>query len=82
MPHIPVGRNEKGVALSDHELAKRAAPGGRLPMPPSTTKPDPRGEPRHTPIGDASPAAFAAAQERHETRVKADLVAKRQREGR
>ncbi|HZZ22896.1 MAG TPA: hypothetical protein VFE60_10140 [Roseiarcus sp.] len=65
--------------LSPEEFAKRAAPGGRLPI--KGAKNTVAGDARYTPIGDATPAAIAAAQERHETRAKPDLVAKRQREG-
>ena len=35
-----------------------------------------------TPIGDASPAAIAAAKERHDAKHKPELAARRQREGR
>ena len=65
--------------LSAEEVAKRLAPGGRLPI--SGAKSTVAGDAKWTPIGDASPAAIAAAQERHNTRAKPDLVAKRQREG-
>ena len=65
--------------LPPEELAKRAAPGGRLPQ---GAKANPYGDAKWTPIGDASPAAIAAAKERHETRAKPDLAAKRQSEGR
>ena len=64
--------------LSDEEFAKRAAPGGRLPL--KGAKNTVAGG-DWTPIGEASPAAIAAAQERHETRAKPALVAKRQRGG-
>jgi hypothetical protein len=80
MPHIPVGRTEKGVALSDHEIAARIAAGGRLPL--KTAHNTVAGDAKYTPIGDGSPAAMAAAQERHEARHKPALAAKRQREGR
>jgi hypothetical protein len=69
---------KSSIVLSDSEFAKRAAPGGRMPI---------RGAKSNayggdwTPIGDASPAAQAAAQERHETREKPDLAAKRARGG-
>lgn len=69
---------QPGVAPRDHELLKRAAPGGRMPIKGANTV---TGDAKYTPIGDGSPAAFAAAQERHETRAKPDLVATRQREG-
>jgi hypothetical protein len=71
-------RVENGYALHDHEIAARAAPGGRLPIR-SAGKADPRGEPGHTVISDGSPAAIAAAQERYDVKHKPDLVAKRQR---
>jgi hypothetical protein len=67
------------IVLSDHEFAKRAAPGGRLPVKGATN--NAYGDAKYTPIGDASPAAVAAAQERHEARAKAALVAKRERAG-
>jgi hypothetical protein len=65
--------------LPDEEFAKRAAPGGRLPL--KGAKNTVAGDAKWTPIGDATPAAIAAAQERHVTRAKPDLVAKRQRKG-
>jgi hypothetical protein len=65
--------------LSDEEFAKRAAPGGRLPI--KGAKNTVGGDAAYTPIGDASPAARAAAAERQQARHQPDLVAKRQREG-
>ena len=65
--------------LSPEEFAKRAAPGGRLPI--KGAKNTVADDAKYTSIGDATPAAIAAAQERHETRAKPDLVAKRQRGG-
>jgi hypothetical protein len=80
MVFIPVtSRVEKGHALSDHEIQKRMAPGGRLPV--KGAKSDARGEPAYANISDASPAAIAAAQERHETRAKPELVARRLKAG-
>ena len=64
--------------LSPEEFAKRAAPSGRLPIAGAKNTVAGAG---WTPIGDATPPAIAAAQERHETRAKPALVAKRQREG-
>jgi hypothetical protein len=66
--------------LPAEEFVKRAAPGGRMPL--ATAKNTASGDAGWTSIGDGSPAAIAAAQERHETRAKPDLVAKRQRGGR
>ena len=74
-----VVKTEKGVGLHDHEIANRLAPGGRMPI--KGAKNTVAGEPRYTPIGDATPAAIAAAQERHETRAKPALVAKRAARG-
>jgi hypothetical protein len=74
-----VVKTEKGFGLHDHEIAKRAAPGGRLPVKGAKSTAD-RSAP-WTPIGDGSPAAIAAANERHDARAKSDLVAKRQRGG-
>jgi hypothetical protein len=65
--------------LSPEEFAKRAAPGGRLPV--KGAKNTVAGDAKWTPIGDATPAAIAASQERHDARAKPHLVAKRQREG-
>jgi hypothetical protein len=65
--------------LSPEEFAKRAAPGGRLPI--KGAKANPSGDAGWTPIGDASPAAQAAAAEREQARSRPDLVAKRQRGG-
>jgi hypothetical protein len=64
--------------LSDEEFARRAAPGGRLPI--KGAKSNASGG-EWVNIGDASPAAIAAAQERHETRAKPDLGAKRAAKG-
>ena len=72
-------KTEQGLGLRDHEIANRAAPGGRLPI--KGAKSNPSGDAGWTPIGDASPAAQAAAAERHQVRAKPDLVAKRQRGG-
>ena len=74
-----VVKTEKGLALRDHEIAARAAPGGRLPVAPTKSTAD-RSAP-WTPIGDGSPAAQAAAAERHDVKHKPDLAAKRQRGG-
>jgi hypothetical protein len=56
-----VVKTEKGLALKDHEIANRAAPGGRLPVKGAKSTAD-RSAP-WTQIGDGSPAAIAAAQE-------------------
>ncbi len=66
--------------LPDEEFAKRAAPGGRMPVKGAKAKAS--GDPKWTPIGASTPAAIAAAQERQETLHKPDLVARRLREGR
>ena len=65
----------KLVPLSDEEFGKRAAPGGRLPL--KGAKSNPSGDAGWTQIGDASPAAHAAAAERQQVRARPDLVAKR-----
>jgi hypothetical protein len=65
--------------LPPEEFAKRAAPGGRLPI--KGAKNTVAGDAGWTPIGDGSPAAIAAAQERHETRAKPALVARRAAKG-
>jgi hypothetical protein len=64
----------KMVSLSPEEIAKRSAPGGRLPL--ASAKSSPNGGPWVN-IGDATPAAVAAKAERVETRAKPALVAKR-----
>jgi hypothetical protein len=70
---------EPGRSLHDEEIAKRAAPGGRLPVKGATNTVG--GDEAWTQIGDASPAAVAAAAERHDVRHRPDLVAKRARGG-
>jgi hypothetical protein len=65
--------------LSPEEFAKRAAPGGHLPI--KGAKANPHGDAAYTQIGDASPAAQAAAAELQQARSRPDLVAKRQRKG-
>lgn len=65
--------------LTDHEIASTAAPGGKMPV--RGAKSNPYGDPKYTPIHDGSPAAAAAAQERHEARAKPELAAKRERAG-
>ena len=72
-------RVEKGYGLHDHEIAARAAPGGRLPV--KGAKSNASGDAGYTPIGDGSPAAIAAANERHDARARPDLVARRQAKG-
>ena len=71
--------SKSSIVLSDSEVAKRAAPGGRLPV--ATAKNNAYGDSACTPIHDASPAAAAAAQERHDARAKPELVAKRAAKG-
>ena len=63
--------------LSDHEIRNTAMQGGKLPI--RAAKNNAYGDPKYTPIADGSPAAAAAAQERHETRAKPELAAKRER---
>jgi hypothetical protein len=71
--------SQKRTFLSDSELAKRAAPGGRLPV--ATAKNNAYGDKAYTPIGHATPAAIAAKAEREHTRERPDLVARRQARG-
>jgi hypothetical protein len=71
--------SNKRVFLSDSEIARRAAPGGRLPV--KGAKSTVTGDPQWTQIGDASRAAIAAAQERHDTRERPDIVARRAAKG-
>jgi hypothetical protein len=66
----------KMVSLSPEEIAKRSAPGGRLPLKGATNAAD-RSAAKWVNIGDATPAAVAAKAERVETRAKPALVAKR-----
>jgi hypothetical protein len=65
--------------LTDHEVANTAAPGGRLPVKGAKNATGRGGD--WTSISDGSPAAAAAAQERHEARAKPELAAKRERAG-
>jgi hypothetical protein len=60
--------------LPDEEYAKRAAPGGRLPV--KGAKSNASGG-DWVNIGDASPAAIAAKQERIQARSRPALAAKR-----
>jgi hypothetical protein len=75
----PMTPTRGSIQLSDHEVMNRAAPGGRLPIRGAKSTVD--GDKAWTPIHDGSPAAAAAAQERHEARAKPELVAKRQAKG-
>jgi hypothetical protein len=67
------------IVLSDSEFAKRAAPGGRLPV--GTAKSNAYGDKAYTPIHDASAAAVAARAEREHTRERPDLVSRRDARG-
>jgi hypothetical protein len=69
----------KRIFLSDQEIAKRAAPGGRLPA--AGAQNPVAGDAAWTPIGDGSPAAIAARAEREHTRERPDLVARRLAKG-
>jgi hypothetical protein len=64
----------KTYQLSDEEFAKRAAPGGRLPLAGAKSKP---GGGDWTNLSDGGANAVAAKAERVETRTKPALVAKR-----
>jgi hypothetical protein len=72
-------KTQRGVGLRDHEIANRAAPRGRLPV--RGAKSNPNGDPAFTVISDGSPAAQAAAAERHDVKHKPDLVVRRMRGG-
>jgi hypothetical protein len=67
------------LQVSDSELIKRSAPGGRLPV--KGAKNNAYGDSAYTPIHDASAAAIAAKAEREHTRERPDLAAKRERAG-
>jgi hypothetical protein len=69
----------KRVCLSDSEIAKRSAPGGRLPL--KGAKSNPYGDKGWTSITDGSPAAKAAEAERQVVREKPELVARRAAKG-
>jgi hypothetical protein len=66
--------SNKRVFLTDHEVAKRAAPGGKLPV--ATAKSNPYGDSAYTSLADGTPAAAAARAEREDTRDKPALAAK------
>jgi hypothetical protein len=76
-----VDRNssDKRVFLSDSELAKRSAPGGRTPV--ATAKSTVTGDPGWTGIGDATPATAAGSAERQFRRERPDIVAARAAKG-
>jgi hypothetical protein len=70
--------SDKREILSDSEVQKRAAPGGRLVLLRSS---DPRGDSQYRQIGSGSQAA-ADGQALHEfKRARPDIEARRQREG-
>jgi hypothetical protein len=71
--------SNRRVFLSDSEVMKRAAPGGRLPV--ASAKNNAYGDKAYTPIGNGTPSAVAAEAERHFVRERPDLVARRMREG-
>jgi hypothetical protein len=71
--------SKSSIVLSDSEVAKRAAPGGRLPV--ATAKNNAYGDKAYTPIHDGSPAAVAVKAERREARGKPELVARREARG-
>ena len=72
-------RVEKGVALHDSELIKRAAPGGRLPVKGAVN--NAYGDQGWNSITDGSPNAIAAKAERHDVRAKPALAEKRLAKG-
>jgi hypothetical protein len=71
--------SKSSIVLSDSEVAKRAAPGGRLPV--ATAKNNAYGDKAYTPIHDASASAVAAKAERKDARGKPELIAKREAKG-
>jgi len=73
-------RVERGTALHDSEIAKRAAPGGRVPVG-GLKASDHRGGSSWTSVADGSPSAVAGQQERDFRRDRPDLVAKRAGKG-
>jgi hypothetical protein len=70
---------KSSIALSSSEVAKRTAPGGRLPV--KGAKNAPFGDRGWTPIGDATPAAIAGRAEREHARERPDLVQARAAKG-
>ena len=72
-------RVEKGVALHDHEISKRAFPGGRMPVKGAVN--NAYGDKAWNSIGDGSPSAIAAKAEREDTRAKPALAEKRLAKG-
>jgi hypothetical protein len=70
--------SKTSIVLSDHEFAKRAAPGGRMP---TATPSNTYGDAKYTPIGDGSPAAVAGEAERQIRRDRSKLVARREAKG-
>jgi hypothetical protein len=71
--------SKSSIVLSDSEFAKRAAPGGRLPV--KGAKNNPYGDSAYTSLADGTPAAAAARAEREHTRDKPDLAARRLAKG-
>jgi hypothetical protein len=69
----------KRIFLSDEELARRSAPGGRLPL--KGAKSNAYGDKSWTPIHAGSPAAVQAAAERKFARERPDLQARREKAG-
>jgi hypothetical protein len=70
---------KSSIQLSDSELVKRSAPGGRLPI--ATTKDNALGDKGWTSISEGSPSAVAGRAEREHTRERPDLVARRAAKG-
>jgi hypothetical protein len=77
----PLTPTPSQLVVSDHEFVNRAAPPGRLPVKGGLKPNDHRGGNDWQGLHAGSPAAIAAAQERHDVRAKPDLVAKRERRG-
>ena len=79
--NIPEGyfRSDDGKARGGYTRRPETTPFGSLPV--STAKNTPGGDAKYTPIGRDTPAAAAAMVEKHLTKHKPELVAKRAKEG-
>lgn len=72
-------RTPAGEARGGFTRRPETTPFGAMPV--ATAKNTPGGDAKYTPIGRDTPAAAAAMVEKHLTRHKPDLVAKRAKEG-
>jgi hypothetical protein len=71
--------SKTAIQLSDSEFAKRAAPGGRLPV--KGAADNTYGDKGWTSIAESSPAAVAGEAERQVRRDRPEIVAKRASKG-